>query len=149
MVSGYAVTCKDYQKKSQWSKLRIAQAHHPPRVAVDPQARSTKNTHIAKINSVTYLWSYTNTAISNISPETPGECHCAEHQYHRIEQKVFHDVSQSFMSLSQCFTIGSWCFSIFTSVSWCLTMFYVYKVTQRSASEPWDCQSVNHHRDQR
>ena len=96
-----------------------------------------KSTHISMIsNSVTHLWSYTNSAIAGssaaISPETPRElqyCHaehpclCTECRYRRIEWRVFRDVSQFLKSVSWCFTSGSRCFtnvSWFYYVLWCL-----------------------------
>ena len=108
-------------------------------------SRSGKSTHSSMIsNSVTYLRSYTNTAITIIaenyaliSPVTPRDrwrrrakhrrlrikrrCLCIECRYRRIEWQVFHDVSQCFKSVSSCFTSGSWCL---TSGSRCFTMHY-------------------------
>ena len=72
-------------------------------------SRFGKNTHILRIsNSVTHLWSYTNTAIADIIRNSlPGadivtsNCECF----------------MMFYSISWCFTGGSWCFMHFMSVA--------------------------------
>ena len=101
-------------------------------------------------NSVTHLWSYTNSAIADIagnsapiSQETPRERRCCraerqccrakrrclriERRYHCIERRVFecfvmfHNVLRVFHDVSQCFKSVSWCF---TSSSRCFTTFH-------------------------
>ena len=113
-------------------------------ICYTPQGRFGKRTHISMIsNSVTHMWSYTNSAIGDIagnstliSPET-----MRERRYCHIEWRVFRDVSQCFkrwfqnvLSVSWCFTSGSRCLwrftmyhnvlKVFHDVLLCLTMFY-------------------------
>ena len=95
-----------------------------------------------------------------ISPATPHEhlyCHverqsryanrrclCIERQYHQVEWRVFHDVSQCFKSFmmfyqgSSCFTSGYdvlQCFTIFNNVFQCLVSCATIGIRDRAATD--------------
>ena len=120
-------SCNDCHRRLHYLQIQLPHrltANHQQGLPImlQPACRFGKSTHISMIsNSVTHLWSYTNSAIAGnsppISPVTPRDhrrCRAErrrlriqqrrlhiERRYRRIECGLFHDVSQCF----KCFMV--------------------------------------------